>query len=96
MVNYSKYNCWEFMKCGRELGGSKAHELGVCQAYPNNGQQCASVAATLCGGKVQGKFAMKIFDCVKCEFYKSKYYQHSNLNPQAIVTCSCDKNNCNN
>ena len=92
MVNYSKYNCWEFMKCGRELGGSKAHELGVCQAYPNNGQQCASVAGTLCGGKVQGTFAMKIFDCVKCDFYNSKYYQHNNLK----FTSSCNNGSCNN
>jgi len=79
-------NCWEFMKCGREFGGSKAYELGFCQAYPDDGKQCANVAGTLCGGKVQGSFAMKIFDCAKCAFYNSTYYQHTDLNPQVIVT----------
>ena len=88
-------DCWEFMKCGREHGGANVHELGACQAYPNNGKQYASIAGTLCGGEVQGTFAMKIFDCVKCEFYKSKHYQHSNLNLQAVIACNCDKNNCN-
>jgi len=23
-------NCWEFKKCGREPGGEKASELGIC------------------------------------------------------------------
>jgi hypothetical protein len=87
-------NCWEFMKCGREAGGLKVHELGVCEAYPNYGKQCAGIAGTLCEGKVQGTFAMKIFDCVKCDFYKSKHYQHTNVNPQAVMTCNCDKSNC--
>lgn len=50
-------NCWEFMKCGRELGGSKVKELGVCPAYPDHGRQCARVVGTLCSGEVQGSFA---------------------------------------
>jgi len=78
------------MKCGREFGGLKAYEFGVCQAYPDDGKQCAKVAGTLCGGKVQGTFAMKIFDCVKCAFYKSKYYQHTDSNPQIFTTCNWD------
>ncbi len=27
-----KLNCWEFRKCGREPGGIKVHESGVCPA----------------------------------------------------------------
>lgn len=27
-----KKNCWEFKNCGREFGGIKARELGVCPA----------------------------------------------------------------
>ena len=27
-----KINCWEFKKCGRQPGGAKAAELGVCPA----------------------------------------------------------------
>ena len=83
-------NCWEFMKCGREFGGFKAYKLGVCQAYPDDGKQCAKVSGTLCGGAVQGTYAMKIFDCVQCDFYKSKYYQHTDSNPQVFANCNCD------
>ena len=67
-------NCWEFKHCGREKGGSKAKELGVCAAFPDHGTQCARVAGTLCGGKVQGTFAMKVANCMKCDYYKSPHY----------------------
>lgn len=67
-------NCWEFKKCGREQGGSKAIELGVCPAYPNDGQNCAKIAGTLCGGQVQGSFAAKLTNCMKCDFYQSGHY----------------------
>lgn len=67
-------NCWEYKKCGREAGGAKAVELGVCPAYPNDGTKCANIAGTLCGGKVQGSFAMKLANCVQCDFYKSESY----------------------
>ena len=68
-------NCWEFKKCGREKGGAKAREFGVCPAYPDHGNHCAHVAGTLCGGKVQGNFAMKLTNCMKCDFYQSPHYQ---------------------
>lgn len=67
-------NCWEFKKCGREAGGAKAVELGVCPAYPNHGNHCARVTGTLCGGKVQGSFALKLKNCMECDFYKSPSY----------------------
>ncbi len=70
-------NCWEFKKCGREKGGAKAAELGVCPAWPNNGRNCARTAGTLCGGKVQGSFAVKLPNCMACDFYKSSHYDHS-------------------
>jgi hypothetical protein len=76
-----KVNCWEFKKCGREPGGAKVAELGVCPAAmefrthgTNNGQNggraCWALTGTLCGGQVQGKFAMKLRDCIECEFYR--------------------------
>lgn len=67
-------NCWEFKKCGRQKGGVRAVEFGVCPAYPNNGTNCARVAGTLCGDKVQGSFAMKLAGCMKCDFYNSPNY----------------------
>ena len=75
-----KLNCWEFKKCGREPGGAKAAELGVCPAATekrlngtnhgkNGGRACWALAGTLCGGMVQGAFASKLGNCLKCEFY---------------------------
>src|SRR5512134_906623 len=76
-----KKNCWEFKKCGREPGGKKATELGVCPSATceglngahggkNAGRACWVVAGTLCGGTVQGTFAAKFKNCETCDFYK--------------------------
>lgn len=76
-----KLNCWEAKKCGRELGGSKTKELGVCPTAmesrlagahegKNGGRACWVVAGTLCGGKEQGTFAQKYHNCEKCDFYQ--------------------------
>lgn len=67
-------NCWEFMKCGREDGGKNALELGICPAFPGDGKTCARVAGTFCGGKVQGTFALKLANCLKCNYYNSEFY----------------------
>jgi hypothetical protein len=70
-------NCWEFKKCGREGGGARAKELGVCSAYPVHGKHCAPIAGTLCGGQVQGSFAQKVVTCMRCDFFKSPHYDRS-------------------
>ena len=67
-------NCWEVKKCGREQGGAKAAELGICVAYPDHGNHCAKITGTLCGGKVQGSFAVKLANCLDCNFYQSSHY----------------------
>jgi hypothetical protein len=78
----AKVNCWEFKKCGRQAGGPKVSELGLCPASTetrvdgvnhgsNAGRSCWYVAGTLCGGKVQGVFATKLVNCRNCEFYQS-------------------------
>ncbi len=77
----SKQNCWEFKKCGRQPGGIKVVELGECTAAKatkanglnsgkNGGRACWAISGTLCGGTVQGTFAMKLPNCLKCEFYQ--------------------------
>ncbi len=66
----AKQNCWEFKNCGRQKGGAKEKELGLCSAFPDHGRDCWSVAGTLCGGKVQGTAAEKLGNCRLCEFYK--------------------------
>ena len=75
----TKANCWERKKCGREAGGARAAELGICAAASANmnalnggnhgGRICWSVAGTLCGGEIQGTFAQKVANCMACEFY---------------------------
>lgn len=78
----AKQNCWEFKKCGREPGGAKTNELGVCPATTekrtdgmnggkNGGRACWAITGTLCGGKSQGTFATKVGNCLKCEFYQA-------------------------
>ena len=76
-----KQNCWQVKRCGREPGGLKTAELGVCPAAVatvlngtnngcNGGRACWAIAGTLCGGKVQGSYAMKLANCMQCEFYR--------------------------
>ncbi len=64
-------NCWEHKKCGREKGGAKVSEMGICPAYPKNGRDCWMVAGTFCGGKVQGTHAQKLGTCMTCDWYKN-------------------------
>ena len=77
----SKQNCWELKKCGRETGGTKTADLGVCPAASetssngvnsgkNGGRICWAVAGTFCGGKVQGDFAQKSVSCMACEVFR--------------------------
>lgn len=75
-----KLNCWEFKQCGRQLGGERAFELGVCPASTDPsfdgihggdhaGRVCWVIAGTMCSGEVQGTFAQKYKNCGMCDFY---------------------------
>lgn len=77
----NKVNCWEHKGCGREPGGARAHDLGICPATvegrlngihggKNGGRCCWVLAGTLCKGEVQGTFAQKYKNCEICDFYK--------------------------
>lgn len=69
-----KINCWEFNKCGREVGGSNASILGVCPV------STAVIADGFCGGINGGRSCACMssffhFDCNKpqcegCRFYE--------------------------
>jgi hypothetical protein len=74
-----KVNCWEHKKCGREPGGAKASELGICPVTTyteldgahdgqNAGRACWVIAGSLCGGKIQGTYAAKLTNCWRCDF----------------------------
>lgn len=83
-----KANCWEVKKCGREIGGNKVKELGVCPAAAelkanginngiNGGRCCWAIAGTFCGGKVQGTFSVKMINCMACDFYKKVFAEEN-------------------
>ena len=92
-----KKNCWEFKNCGRQPGGAKDNELGVCPAATekkldgvhggtNAGRACWVVAGSLCGGQVQGTFASKYENCSKCDFYTSVWNQEGgSFNYSAVL-----------
>ena len=77
-----KKNCWEHKKCGRQPGGNKAEELGICPVTTykeldgahegrNAGRACWAIAGSLCGGKIQGTYAQKLHNCWRCDFMNS-------------------------
>ncbi len=74
-----KVNCWEHKKCGRQPGGHKVADLGICPASvdqalngahggKNGGRSCWVIAGSLCGGKIQGTYAQKLTNCWRCDF----------------------------
>ena len=70
-------NCWEFKNCGREPGGPKANELGICPAAMNKyyhgvnrgkagGRFCWTIKGTLCKGRSEKKPCA----CTDCDFFQ--------------------------
>jgi len=57
--------CWEMKKCG---------EVN-CPAYKNTCGRCWLIAGTLCGGEVQGKYALKYETCCECEVYQNAVFK---------------------
>jgi CRP-like cAMP-binding protein len=89
----SKINCWEYKKCGREPGGLRSYELGICPAAIDNsfdginrgknaGRFCWAVAGTFCGGSPQGTFAEKRASCLSCEFFNRVRNEEGSANLQ--------------
>lgn len=76
-----KQNCWEFMKCGKEVSGFLPDDFGVCPAVTcktlhrvhggiNGGRACWMVTGTMCGKKIQGSYHYKTKNCVRCDFFR--------------------------
>lgn len=81
MTTGIKLNCWEYTKCGREAGGHKVDVYGPCPAAvderidgfnggKNAGRACWAIAGTMCGGAPKGLIALKLRDCMQCEFHR--------------------------
>ncbi len=66
--------CWEIKQCNEK----------TCPAYMNSCGRCWLLAGTMCGGKPQGKFALKYGNCINCNVYQkavladpvSEVYEH--------------------
>lgn len=95
----AKTNCWEYTKCGREAGGEKVDELGVCIASTetrahgthqglNGGRACWAITATLCKGKVQGSYDRKFQNCMFCDFYKKVMEEEGSNAISGTLICS--------
>jgi hypothetical protein len=78
-----KKNCWELEKCGRQPGGDKVSELGVCPTAlaekfdginggTNAGRYCWAVVGTFssCESDDQdAALAKRLLNCLTCPFY---------------------------
>lgn len=92
-----KKNCWEVKLCGREPGGIRVQEMGICPASTekklhgvhdgiNAGRACWVVAGSMCGGKIQGTFAQKYENCNVCDFYmKVKFEENHDFKLSATL-----------
>jgi len=85
----TKENCWEATRCGRQPGGIRANELGVCPVSTCDeysgvhdgakaGRACWVVTGSLCKGSVQGPFSQKFGNCMQCEFYNRVKHEEEN------------------
>jgi len=73
-------NCWEFNRCGREHGGCKVEELGLCKAAAderthgvnngtNAGRICWLLAGTFNPVEKTKTCIRDIDNCLMCDFY---------------------------
>jgi hypothetical protein len=79
-VAMGKKNCWEHKSCGREKGGEKAKESGVCPASvktsvhgihdgENAGRVCWTIKGTLCCDEPRDTFEERLHYCKDCDFF---------------------------
>lgn len=81
----TKLNCWQVRECGREPGGARAQELGLCPATTdvtcdginsgeNAGRFCWAVAGTLCGETAPERGEAE-HACPACSFFRQVKYE---------------------
>lgn len=74
-----RLNCWEVLHCGREPGGHRVEETGVCPAATearldgmnrgvNGGRSCWAVPGTGCAEIVFG--GETFTQCLECPFFQ--------------------------
>jgi len=65
ILKESEVKCWEKKNCSKK----------DCPAYFNADVRCWLAAGTMCGGKVQGEFAVKYKSCTECEVYQEAVFK---------------------
>jgi len=76
-----KTNCWDFMNCGREIGGIAVEKLGKCPAMTyisyngtnggfRSGRYCWYVAGSFQKKDPECTHLSEIENCIFCDFYK--------------------------
>lgn len=77
-----KQNCWEAKRCGREPGGMRANEFGVCPAAAyeqadgycggmNGGRGCAFIVGNFGSRALPGTHRDPTKNCLACSFYRT-------------------------
>lgn len=90
----NRKNCWEFMGCGREVGGRRAKKNGACPASTetslhaihggkNAGRACWTINGTLCRSGPPDELEKKKVFCESCSFYRSLLQEE---HPHLIVS----------
>lgn len=90
-----KLNCWEYIKCGRELGGKKVKELGVCPVaiHPyadginegiNGGRICWAIVGSysLYNVKCPGRGQSHL--CFECDFHRKVLGEEGIIDPSLL------------
>jgi len=72
-----KLNCWEYFQCGREPGGLKEKEFGVCPVVTNRdsdginkGHAAGRVCWTIEGSLCKVTHGHKFKKCLHCAFFQ--------------------------
>lgn len=96
--NDNSLNCWEFTQCGREPGGRRADDLGVCPAAAdgrfdglnggiNAGRVCWAVAGTCNHERPQGIYAGRARPCATCAFFKLVHSTADIVSDDELAMC---------
>lgn len=87
-----KLNCWEYMKCGRELNGKKVKKLGVCPVatHPyadginegiNGGRICWAIVGSYSLYNLKGPCSGTSHFCFECDFHKKVLEEEGIIDP---------------
>ena len=87
-----KMNCWEHMRCGREPGGARTKDLGVCPAATytsinglnggvNGGRMCWAIVGIYSFTDAKGSFSRNNHHCYECEFHREVLTEEGIIKP---------------